>query len=65
MEATVAPRGPGDGVNSPVVVCEPQKECKDPNVNRWYCMRGHSLDDGPGEPGVCPLAVCIRRGANP
>lgn len=43
-----------------VIICEPPSECADPNVNRWYCMRGH---EG-AEPGICPLTVCDRRGAN-
>lgn len=43
-----------------VIMCGPQKDCADPNVNRWYCMRGH---DGVA-PNVCPLKVCERRGAN-
>jgi hypothetical protein len=43
-----------------VIICEPRKDCADPDVNRWYCMRGH--DGAP--PNVCPLAKCERRGAN-
>lgn len=47
-----------------IVICEPAKDCKDPNVNRWHCERGHALDDQPAQPGVCLLTVCVQRGAN-
>ena len=47
-----------------VVICEPRKDCADPNINRWYCMRGHGLEGQKAIPGVCPLTVCERRGAN-
>ena len=47
-----------------IIICEPRKDCKDPHPCRWYCMRGHELDDKPAVPGVCPLKVCEQRGAN-
>lgn len=49
-----------------LIMCEPPKECADPHINRWYCMRSHA-DEIRGvvaRPGVCPLVVCDRRGAN-
>lgn len=47
-----------------IIVCEPAKDCADPHVHRWYCMRGHPLDDKAATPGVCPLSKCDKRGAN-
>jgi len=49
---------------SNVIICEPRTDCADPNINRWYCMRGHKLDDRKATPNACPLLVCERRGAN-
>jgi hypothetical protein len=50
----------GGEVTGLIIICEPRKDCADPNVNRWHCMRGH---DGAAA-GVCPLAACERQGAN-
>jgi hypothetical protein len=44
----------------PIILCEPRRDCADPHTLRWHCMGGH---DG-AAPGVCPLDVCDRRGAN-
>jgi hypothetical protein len=43
---------------APIIICEPPADCRDPNVNRWYCMRGHADDGVPAVPGVCPLKRC-------
>lgn len=51
---------PAPTPTGPVIICEPRTDCADPHPHRWHCMRGH---DG-AEPGVCPLTVCDRRGAN-
>jgi hypothetical protein len=45
---------------APIIICEPRKDCADPHVLRWHCMRGH---DGAAD-GVCPLDYCERQGAN-
>lgn len=45
---------------APIVICEPRKDCADPHVLRWHCMRGH---DGAAD-GVCPLDYCERKGVN-
>jgi hypothetical protein len=42
------------------IVCEPRKDCEDPHIYRWHCMRG--IDGAPD--GICPLKVCEERGAN-
>jgi hypothetical protein len=49
---------------SQIIICEPRQDCADPHPCRWYCMRGHELDDKAAIPGVCPLEKCERRGAN-
>lgn len=43
-----------------IIICEPRRDCADPHVLRWHCMRGF---DGAAD-GVCPLKVCEQRGAN-
>lgn len=54
-----------DPPETPVIlICEPRKDCADPHILRWHCMRGFDLDDKPAVPGVCPLKVCEQRGAN-
>lgn len=45
---------------TPIIICEPRKDCADANVNRWHCMRGY---DGAPD-GICPLAKCERERAN-
>lgn len=56
-----APAGDRPVREPPVVlICAPRKDCADPHVLRWHCMRGH---DGAPD-GVCPLEVCDQRGAN-
>lgn len=47
-----------------IIICEPRKDCSDPHVLRWHCMRGFELDDKPAVPGACPLKVCEQQGAN-
>ena len=47
-------------MTDPITICGPRKDCADPHVHRWYCMRGH---DG-ADPAVCPLSICEKRGAN-
>lgn len=43
-----------------IIICEPRKDCADPHIYRWHCMRG--FDGAPHD--VCPLKVCDERGAN-
>lgn len=56
--------GLGAAMTGPMTMCGPDPKCADPHAHRWYCMRGHALDDKPKVPGACPLDVCDRRGAN-
>lgn len=49
-----------DQEQSRIIICEPRKDCADPHIFRWHCMRG--FDGAPD--GVCPLKVCEQRGAN-
>ena len=41
-----------------IILCGPAPTCRDPHTLRWYCMRGHALDDRPAVPGVCPIRKC-------
>jgi hypothetical protein len=45
---------------SKIILDSPDEDCKDANINRWYCARG---TDGAAA-GECPLEVCVKRGAN-
>jgi len=55
---------PAPSAEQPLIVCEPAKDCKDPHIHRWHCMRGHAVDGEDAVPGVCLLKVCEQRGAN-
>lgn len=46
-ELTATPRR---GAVMSVIICEEPYECRDKNVNRWYCH----ADDA----GVCPVRRC-------